>query len=119
MKFYKHEEYLMKKTIFNNAMLAAIVSLTFTSMASAHHMSEDVNPNYDFVDDQISDMHTEVVDTLLEDGELMGGMASNMGAVEPMMGMGGSVDTSDMGSAVTAQVVSVPGSGSGAGSSRR
>ena len=106
----------MKKTVFNNTILAAIVSLTFTSMASAHHMSEDVNPNFDFVDDQISDMHNEVVDTLLEDGELMGGMESNMGAVEPMMGLGGSVDTTDIGSSVTAQVVSVPGSGMGSGS---
>ena len=113
----------MKKTIFNNAIIVAIVSLTFTSMASAHHMSEDVNPNYDFVDDQISDMHVEVVDTLLEDGELMGGMSSNMGAVEPMMGSEIGMGSSDMATTVTAQVVSVPGSGMGSasmgGSSRR
>ena len=106
----------MKKTIFNNAILAAIVSLTFTSMASAHHMSEDVNPNYDFVDDQISDNHEEVIDTLLEDDELMGGMMSDMGAESSMMGMGGSVDTSDMGATLTSQVISVPGSGMGSGS---
>jgi hypothetical protein len=113
----------MKKTIFNNAMLAAIVSLTFTSMASAHHMSSDVNPNYDFVDEQISDMHTEVIDAMVEDGELMGGMMSSMGAESSTMGMGGSVDTGSMTAPATAQVVSVPGSGmgggSGAGSSRR
>ena len=107
----------MKKTICNNAIMVAIVSLTFTSMASAHHMSEDVNPNYDFVDDQISDMHIEVVDTLLEDGELMGGMADNMGAVEPTLGMGSG--STDMAAPLTAQVVSVPGSASGTGSSRR
>ena len=111
----------MKKTIFNNAMLAAIVSLTFTSMVSAHHMSEDLNPNYDFVDEQISDNHTEVIDTLLEDDELMGGMASSMGAETTTMGMG--TDSTDMAAPVTAQVVSVPGSGmgsaSGTGSSRR
>jgi len=111
----------MKKTVFNNAMLAAIVSLTFTSMASAHHMSEDVNPNYDFVDEQISDMHTEVIDTLLEDEELMGGIAGDMGAEPTMTGMGGG--SADMAGPATAQVVSVPGSGvgsgSGGGSSRR
>ena len=115
----------MKKTIFSNAIMVAIVSLTFTSMASAHHMSIDVNPNYDFVDDQISDMHIEIVDTLIEDGEIMGGMASDMGAVTPMLGMGtgADTDTSTMGSSATTQVVSVSGSSmgsaSGGGSSRR
>ena len=77
----------MKKTIFNKAVVAAIVSLTFTSMASAHHMSIDVNPNYDFVDDQISDMHIEVVDSLIEDDEMMGGMASSMGSASTTAGM--------------------------------
>ena len=86
----------MKKTIFNNAIVAAIVSLTFTSMASAHHMSIDVNPNYEFVDDQISDIHTEVVDELLEDGDLLDRMASNMGSGQSMMGTG-----SGMGSSAT------------------
>jgi hypothetical protein len=115
----------MKKTVFNNAMLAAIVSLTFTSMASAHHMSEDVNPNYDFVDEQISDTHNDVVDALLEDEEMMGGIASDMGAEPSTMGMGSGIDSSDMTAPVTAQVVSIPGTGSGmggasgAGSSRR
>jgi len=104
----------MKKTVFNNAMLAAIVSLTFTSMASAHHMSEDVNPNFDFVDEQISDMHNEVIDTLLEDGELMGGMASSTGAEPTMTGMGSSF--TDTTAPASAQIVSVPGSGTSSGS---
>ncbi|MGD8588080.1 MAG: hypothetical protein PVG22_04540 [Chromatiales bacterium] len=87
-------------------------------------MSEDVNPNYDFVDDQVSDMHNDVVDALLEDGEVMGGIASGMGAEPTTLSMGGSVDSGSMGGSVdsgsmaaptTAQVVSVPGSGSGMG----
>ena len=105
----------MKKTIFNNALLAAIVSLTFSSMASAHHMSEDVNPNFDFVDEQISDMHIEVVDELLEDGDVMGSIASGMGAEPTSVSMGGSVDSGSMAAPTTAQVVSVPGGGSGMG----
>jgi hypothetical protein len=101
----------MKKTVYSSAILAAIVSLTFTSMASAHHMSEDVNPNFDFVDDQISDMHIEVIDTMLEDGELMGGMADSTGAEPAMTGTG----SSDMAGSATTQVVSMTGTGSSSG----
>lgn len=80
------------------------------SRCERFNLSEDVNPNFDFVDDQISDMHEEVIDTLLEDDELMGGMLNIMGADTTTVGMaGGSSNTT----------VAGMGSTSAAGSSRR
>ena len=78
----------MKKTLFNSAILAAIATLTFAPFVSAHDMGSDYNPNFDFVDDQISENHTEIIEELTEDGDLMGIVYKGTGAGEPTTAMG-------------------------------
>ena len=59
----------MKKTLLTTTMMSAIVSLMMSGQVAAHHPSEDVNPNFDIVDENISDSHNEVIDARLEDAE--------------------------------------------------
>ena len=78
----------MKSTIVKTAMLAAIASLAMTGQTWAHHMSYDVNPNYDFVDGQISENHNEVIENLLEDEDTMFNTLRGAGIDSAMMAMG-------------------------------
>ena len=78
----------MKKTVFNSAILSAIASLMFAPLVSAHDMGSDDNPNFDFVDGQISENHTEIIEELTEDGDLMGIVYQGTGAEEPTTAMG-------------------------------
>ena len=47
----------MKKLTYTIAIFMAMVATS----VFAHHPSEDVNPNFDIVDEQISDMHDEML----------------------------------------------------------
>ena len=76
----------MKKTLLTSTLL-----MTFASASAfAHHPSADVNPNYDSVDENISDMHNTVIDARIEETEDddmgrgdMGAMASEDRRVMP------------------------------------
>jgi hypothetical protein len=109
----------MKKTVFNSAILAAIAALTFTPLASAHHMASDNMPDdqYDFVDDQISDMHNEIIDAMNEDDDLMMNVARSTDAVPSNMAMGdgaNAIDTETQSMTRSdAQTVVAPGRGMG------
>lgn len=63
------KELFMNKALLKTAVFATITSFAVTGQTWAHHPSEDVNPNYDFVDEQISDMHDEAIDERMEDGD--------------------------------------------------
>jgi hypothetical protein len=111
----------MKKTVFHSAILAAIVSLTFTPLASAHDMGSDDNPNFDFVDDQVSENHDAIIADLTEDGDLMGITYQGSGAEESTTAMGdgaNSVETTAQSAAQT-DVQSVTAVGRGLTSSVR
>jgi len=73
------KELLMNKALLKTAVFAAITSFAVTGQAWAHHPSEDTNPNFDFVDEQISDMHIEIVDEMLEDDDSMMNSMRNTG----------------------------------------
>ena len=62
--------------MIKSAILAAVASLTFAPYVSAHHPSADVNPNYDEVDDQISDQHNIIIGAMLEEDDSL--MASTL-----------------------------------------
>ena len=81
----------MKKTIFTNSLLAALCSLSMSGYVFAHHPSEDMNPNFDFVDEQVSDMHNEIIDAMLEDDSLMGSTSRSSGASDPTVASGDAV----------------------------
>lgn len=91
----------MKKTILKTTMLAAIASLTMSGYVSAHHPSEDVNPNFATVDEQISDQHNIIIDAMLEDGDFMGGAVRAMDSNETPTVAGGDAISGD--SATTSQ----------------
>ncbi|MEJ2321460.1 MAG: hypothetical protein P8Z31_03685 [Gammaproteobacteria bacterium] len=55
----------MKKTLLTTTMIAAVAALGLNGQAWAHHPSEDTNPNFETVDDLVSDMHNEVIDDML------------------------------------------------------
>ena len=103
----------MNKTLLKTTMIAAIASLTMGGQVWAHHPSEDMNPNFDFVDEQVSDIHIENIDEMLEDGDLMAstarGMDSNM---SPNTAVGDGANTFQDANQSGAQVSVVPGRGS-------
>lgn len=86
-------------------MLAAIASLVMSGYVSAHHPSEDMNPNFDTIDENISDMHIIVVDGLLEDAEdddLMASTAQGSDAIEaPNSASGDGANSSQVSNAAT------------------
>ena len=102
----------MKKTIINTTVLATIATLAFAPLASAHHPSEDVNPNYEMVDENISDMHIEIIDAMLEDGDLMSSTNRGSDAVDsPMMADGVGANDSETATQSATQVTIAPGQG--------
>jgi hypothetical protein len=101
-------------TLLKTTMIAAIASLGISSQAWAHHPSEDMNPNYDVVDEQISDMHNEVIDDMMtEDADLMSSTARGMDATSmtASTASGDSIDASMATTSGAAQTVSAPGPG--------
>jgi hypothetical protein len=106
----------MKTTIFKSALLAAVVSLTFTPIVWAHDMGEANNENIDFVDDQINDNHTDRIEELMEDDALMGVTYQGTGAEESTTAMGdgaNAVDTTAQSAAQTdARSITAVGRGS-------
>jgi hypothetical protein len=102
----------MKKTILSSTILAAITALTFAPLASAHHPSEDMNPNFDFVDEQVSDMHIEIIDAMLEDGDLMSSTSRGSDAVtSPTMAEGVGANSSETATQSATQITTAPGNG--------
>jgi hypothetical protein len=101
-------------TVLRTAMIAAIASLGISSQAGAHHPSADMNPNYEVVDGQISDMHNEAIDSMLEDSDLMSSTARGMDATSmtTSMASGDSADASMATTRGASQTVSAPGPGS-------
>lgn len=100
----------MKKQVLKTTIFAAIASLGVSSLAWAHHPSEDMNPNYEMVDGQVSDMHNEAIDAMLEDDDLMSSTAQGMDATSMVSG-----DSSNASMATTrgvAQTVTPSGPGS-------
>jgi hypothetical protein len=118
---------LMNKSVLTTTMIAAIASLGISSQAWAHHPSADMNPNYEMVDDQVSDMHNEVIDAMMaEDADLMSSTARGMDATSmtTSMASGDSADASMATTRGAAQTVSAPGPGNasaarGSGNGRR
>ncbi len=104
----------MRKKVLKTTMLAAITSLGISNLAWGHHPSEDMNPNYDIVDDQVSDMHNEAIDAMLEDGDLMSSTAQGMDATSMA-----SRDSTDAGMATIRDVATVTPAGSGSASVAR
>ena len=103
----------MNKTLINTAILAATASLAMSGQAWAHHPSEDMNPNFEFVDEQVSDMHIEIIDAMLEDGDLMSSTARGMDAVDsPAMASGDGANASQDSTQSASQVLVAPGPGS-------
>ena len=108
----------MNKTLLKTTMIAAIASLSMGGQVWAHHPSEDMNPNFDLVDEQVSDMHIEIIDEMLEDGDLMSSTARGMDStMSPNMAEGGGASTFQSGGQVS--VVSGRGSASAARGSAR
>jgi hypothetical protein len=101
----------MKKTIFSTTILAAIAALAFTPFVSAHDMGSDDNPNFDYVDDQINDMHTDIIEELNEDGDLMGVIYKGTGAEEPTTAMGDGANSVTTTTQSGTQVLDAPGRG--------
>ena len=103
----------MKKHVLKTTMIAAIASLGINSQAWAHHPSEDMNPNYEMVDDQVSDMHNEVIDAMLEDSDLMSSTARGMDATSmtTSMASGDSASGSMAATRGAAQTVTATGGG--------
>ena len=109
----------MKKTILKTTVLAAIASLAMSGYTWAHHPSEEMNPNYDTIDENISDIHNTVMDAMLEDAEddsLMASTSQGMDGGEPTMADGVGANASQSSAQAAAQtdsqVVSAPGAGS-------
>jgi len=96
-------------TLLKTTMIAAIASLGISNQSWAHHPSEDMNPNYDVVDEQVSDMHNEAIDSMLEDDDLMSSTARGMDATS--MGSGDSLDASTATTSGAAQTVTASGPG--------
>jgi hypothetical protein len=108
----------MNTKVLKATMIAAIASLGISSQAWAHHPSEDMNPNYDLVDDQVSDMHNEAIDSMLEDADLMASTARGMDAttMTASMAAGDGANASQTAAQASTQVDTTPGgrnSGSG------
>jgi hypothetical protein len=95
----------MIKTLVKTAILAAAASLAMSGQSWAHHPSADMNPNYDFVDGQVSDTHNEVIDAMLEDGDLMRSSRSTDGSTAQVQEVGGATTSAQ------ARAVSGPGAG--------
>lgn len=106
----------MKNTILKTTALAAIASLTMSGYVWAHHPSEDMNPNFETVDENISDIHNTVIDAMMEDGDLMASTSQGMDGGEPTMAEGDGANASQSSEQAAAQtdsqVVSAPGAGS-------
>jgi hypothetical protein len=114
----------MKKQVLKTTMLAAIASIGISSQTWAHHPSEEMNPNFEMVDDQVSDMHNEVIDAMLEDADLMSSTARGMDAttMTASMAAGDGANASQAAAQASAQVDTAPGLGSASaarGSGRR
>ena len=101
----------MKKTIINSAILATIATLAFSPFVMAHDMGSEDNPNFDYVDDQISDMHTDIIEELTEDGDLMGIVYQGSGAEEPTTAMGDGANEVTTTTQSGTQVLDAPGRG--------
>ena len=101
----------MKKTVVNSAVLATLISLTFSPFVSAHDMGSDDNPNFDFVDEQISDNHTAIIEELTEDGDLMGIVYQGTGGGEPTTAMGDGANSVETTTQSAMQVDIAPGRG--------
>ena len=103
----------MNKHVLKTTMLAAIASLGISSQVWAHHPSEEMNPNFEMVDEQVSDMHNEAIDAMIEDGDLMSSTARGMDATSMTTSMA-SGDSTDAGMAAargTAETVTATGGG--------
>jgi hypothetical protein len=115
----------MNMTVLKTTMIAAIASLGISSQAWAHHPSEEMNPNFDQVDEQVSDMHNEVIDAMMaEDADLMSSTARGMDAttMTTSMASGDGANASRAATSSSAQVTTAPGRGASTaarGSGRR
>lgn len=113
----------MKKTLLKTTMIAAIATLGMNGQAWAHHPSADTNPNYEMVDDQVSDMHNEVIDAMLEDSDMLSSTARGMDATSsPSMASGDGATSMQAATQSAAQVDVAPGRGAAStarGNSRR
>ena len=87
----------MNKTLHKTAMLAAVATFIMAGPTWAHHPSEEMNPNYDFVDEQISDMHNEIIDAMLEDGDMMSSSRSMSGSTNQTQDPAGAASSSGPG----------------------
>ena len=87
----------MNKTTFKTAMIAAVASLAMSGQTWAHHPSADMNPNYDFVDSQISEMHNLIIDEMLEDGDTMTSTRNMDGSLNQTQDPAGSATSSGPG----------------------
>ena len=106
----------MKKTLLTTTMMSAIAALMMSSQVAAHHPSADVNPNYDAIDENISDMHNTVIDARIEEAEdddLMASTARGMDAVDsPTTAAGDGANSDQTSSQAGGQVEMAPGNGS-------
>ena len=113
----------MNKTLLKTTMIAAIATLGMNGQAWAHHPSADMNPNYETVDDLVSDMHNEVIDDMMETSDLLSSTARGMDATSsPSMASGDGANTMQAATQSTTQVDVAPGRGASSvtrGSSRR
>jgi hypothetical protein len=111
---YKERNELMNMTVLKTTMIAAIASLGISSQAWAHHPSADMNPNYEIVDSQISDMHNEVIDAMMEDADLMSSTARGMDATSmtASRASGDGANASQAAARSSVQVDVAPGRGS-------
>jgi hypothetical protein len=87
----------MNKTLLKTALFAIVTSFAMSGQTWAHHPSEDMNPNFDFVDGQISEMHIEIIDEMLEDGDSMISSRSMGGSVTQTQDPSGSATSSGPG----------------------
>lgn len=85
----------MNKALLKTAVFATIASFAVTGAVWAHHPSEDTNPNFDFVDEQISEMHIEIIDEMLEDDDsMMNSMRNTDGSLSRSRNLSGSATSS-------------------------
>ena len=71
-----------------------------------------MNPNYDIVDSQISDMHNEAIDAMAEDADLMSSTARGMDATSMTRASGDGANASQAAARSSVQVDVAPGRGS-------
>lgn len=110
----------MNKQVLKTTMIAAIASLGINSQAWAHHPSADMNPNYEMVDDQISDMHNEVIDAMMaEDADLMSSTARGMDATSMTTSMASGDSDSGSMAATRGAAQTVTATGGGAANAAR